>query len=293
MPDPAIFAWFPGGEVRRISPPVGYYAHPCIHPDGTHAVFWGGAFGTPGVWRADLESGKVFRLTSMASGSWHPAYGGEGTEIVFVSDRFGKQRSADMDEVSETPGRLGLAGSVEAHVFTMRLDGRGVRQITSGEWYDQRPALSPDSGRIAFISNRGGRPGIWLVPAAELATPKPVAVDVAVESVTWSADGATLYFTYRARDAFAIGAIGAGGGDWRRLGAVAGEELREPFADAAGGPLVVQLSRDGVWSLAELPLAGGAARPLTPPGFPTSTRGSRARNGVVVFESSAPGRAAA
>ncbi len=110
MPDPAIFAWFPSGEVRRISPPVGYYAHPCVHPDGSHAVFWGGAFGTPGVWRTDLERGKAFRLTSMASGSWHASYGLQGTEIVFVSDRFGKHRSADMDEVSETPGRLGLAG---------------------------------------------------------------------------------------------------------------------------------------------------------------------------------------
>jgi hypothetical protein len=120
-----------------------------------------------------------------------------------------------------------------------------------------------------------------------------VAVDVVPESVAWSADGATLFFTYRTRDAFAIGAVAAAGGEWRRVGESPGEELREPFVDATTGTLLVQLQRHGVWSLAELPLTGGVARPLTPPGFATSTRGSRARNGVVVFESSAAGRAAA
>ncbi len=288
MPDPAIFAWFPSGEVRRISPPVGYYAHPCIHPDGTHAVFWGGALGTPGIWRADLESGKVFRLTSMASGSWHPGYGLSGTEIVFVSDRFGNQRSVDMDEVRETPGRLGLAGEVQAHVFTMRLDGRGVRQVTTGEWYDQRPAINPDSTRIAFVSNRDGRPGIWLVAAEEHAEPASVASDVAAESVAWSVDGETIYFSHRVRDAFAVGAVPADGGEWRPVGAGAAAELRDPFPDPGGEALVVQARGAGGWSLAELMFAGETLRPLAPAGFTTCGHGSRARNGVVVFESLVP-----
>jgi TolB protein len=293
MADPAIFAWFPSGEVRRISPPVGYYAHPSVHPDGERAVFWGGAFGTPGVWRTDLGRGKASRLTSMASGSWHPSFGARGDAIVFVSDRFGDRRSPDMREVGQTPGRLGLAGAVQAHVFTMQIDGRGVRQVTTGAWYDQRPSFSPGAERIAFISNRGGRPGIWVVAAAEHAEPRALAADVTPESVAWSADGATIYFTHRAQDAFEVGAVAADGGAWHRITASGAAELREPFADPDGETLLVDVPRDGGWGLAELRLATGATRALTPPGFGAATRGGRARNGVVVFEARDPAESAA
>jgi TolB protein len=178
-------------------------------------------------------------------------------------------------------------------VFLMRLDGRGVRQVTSGEWYDQRPALSPDGRRIAFISNRGGRPGIWMAEATEGAAAEPVAVEASAESVAWSLDGATLYFTHRVRDAFAVGAVAATGGEWRAVASDAAGELREPVAAPGGETLVVQARRDDAWTLAELRLDDGSLRLLSPPGFETSARGSRAVNGVVVFESNAPAGTAA
>ena len=45
-----VYAWFPYGKVQRISPGDGIYYQACIHPEGTHAVFYGGASGPVRVW---------------------------------------------------------------------------------------------------------------------------------------------------------------------------------------------------------------------------------------------------
>jgi dipeptidyl aminopeptidase/acylaminoacyl peptidase len=56
---------------------------------------------------------------------------------------------------------------------------------------DVRPAFSPDGKEIAFLSDRGNRPGIWTMPA-ENGTPKRLAPATLLDGVSWSPDGARL-----------------------------------------------------------------------------------------------------
>ncbi|GAA0397293.1 amidohydrolase family protein [Streptomyces luteireticuli] len=44
------------------------------------------------------------------------------------------------------------------HIWTLRPDGSGLRQLTDGPWDDRGPAWSPDGTRIAFASERDGDP---------------------------------------------------------------------------------------------------------------------------------------
>ncbi|MFC5719395.1 amidohydrolase family protein [Streptomyces gamaensis] len=44
------------------------------------------------------------------------------------------------------------------HIWTLRPDGTGLRQLTDGPWDDRGPAWSPDGTRIAFASERAGDP---------------------------------------------------------------------------------------------------------------------------------------
>jgi hypothetical protein len=36
-----VYAWYPDGKIKKISPGDGIYFQPCIHPEGTHVVYYG------------------------------------------------------------------------------------------------------------------------------------------------------------------------------------------------------------------------------------------------------------
>ena len=80
-----IYVWMAGGEVHRISPGDGIYYQACIHPDGSDVVYSGNRDGPPQIWRADVATGSLKSLTTSTSGARHPAYGADGSKIVFTS----------------------------------------------------------------------------------------------------------------------------------------------------------------------------------------------------------------
>jgi len=87
-------------------------------------------------------------------------------------------------------------------IYEIDIDGGEARPITSGVAWDMQPRFSPDGGRIAFTSDRGGGDNIWVV-TADGANP----VEVTKETYTllngpaWTPDGewivARKHFTSR------------------------------------------------------------------------------------------------
>ena len=65
--------------------------------------------------------------------------------------------------------------------------------VTTGVAIDERPAFSPDGQRIVFVSDRGGRRGVWLV-GAEGGAPRLIAHADVVDVVSWSPDGSRLVY---------------------------------------------------------------------------------------------------
>jgi Tol biopolymer transport system component len=74
-----------------------------------------------------------------------PAYSADGRWIVFAANRGG-------------------AGS-SSHIYVMRSDGSGIRQLTTGVHDDANPYFSPDGRRVAFdrSTGYGGVPHIFVV----------------------------------------------------------------------------------------------------------------------------------
>ncbi|MDP6606650.1 MAG: hypothetical protein QF664_10390 [Dehalococcoidia bacterium] len=309
----AVYAWFPTGEVRQISPPVGHYLQPSIHPDGTHAVYWGGGIGSAGVWRTNLATFRTERITSMASGSWQPSYGaGSGDEVVLASDRFGEGRAEDMDELverieeggeprlneSEPRGEYGRGGDgLQSHIFLASADGKRWRGLTSGPYRDECPALSPGGDRVAFVSDRPGAAsagtdssagGLWVAPTAEDARedPSPVVTDVPTDSPCWSPDGASIYFAATIDDVSRLGVVAVESEAWRWLDVEEAASLEHPSVDPGGESLLAHSAGEAP-ALVEVPLEGGPARSMQPPGFDVALQASRSDDGAVVF--SAPG----
>jgi Tol biopolymer transport system component len=74
-----------------------------------------------------------------------------------------------------------------------RGDGSQPAPLTTEAFIDERPAISPDGQEIAFVSDRGGQWGIWLMNTNG-GTPKFLHSGVVLDTLTWSPDGMRILY---------------------------------------------------------------------------------------------------
>lgn len=99
-----------------------------------------------GLHRYDLRTGKLSRIVDSTDGQILSAdLDYDAQRIVFAWRRGRFDRN---EKPGFRPGRHAYV-----HIFTVGVDGRNVRQLTSGEDFNYDPCWLPDGG-IAFISTR-------------------------------------------------------------------------------------------------------------------------------------------
>ena len=107
---------------------------PVWAPDGKSIVFTSDRRGSADLFTVTPDGGALEQLTDDPAYDDQAAFSPDGTQLVFVSSRSG-----------------GIA-----HLWTMNLQSRRPKALTSGEGGDFRPSWSPDGKWIAFSSGRGG-----------------------------------------------------------------------------------------------------------------------------------------
>jgi LysM repeat protein len=116
--------------------------YPFWMPDG-RVVYHGCAFLTDhaacGLFWVGAGGGEYYRLTTDSSDT---APAGFGSRVAFMSLRDG-----DWD------------------VYTVNMDGSGLKRLTDNSAQDGLPTWSPDGKSIAFVSNRSGAWAIWAMDA--------------------------------------------------------------------------------------------------------------------------------
>ena len=80
-------------------------------------------------------------------------------------------------------------------VWTMPLTGGAPRQITKDGEANHRPRWSPDSKRIAYISDRGGSSQIWLMDPDGGNAAQVTNLSTEADGVVFTPDGKNLLFT--------------------------------------------------------------------------------------------------
>ncbi len=171
------------------------------------------------LWSLPISGGQAKRLTDPLLEPSRPDWSPKGDLIAFQGYKGGT-----------------------FHIWVMKPDGSGVRQLTSGHGDDREPRISPDGTKVAFASDRGfqGNYDIWVVDIASGKLTQKTSGPEEEYEPTWSPDGEKIDFV-------------SGMGIARGHGAsVSGVEIKS--VDAAGGIT-------SVFSLAKEPV-DPAAGPL-------------------------------
>jgi dipeptidyl aminopeptidase/acylaminoacyl peptidase len=91
-----------------------------------------------------------------------------------------------------------------SNLFVYDIAARQERQFTHGNNHDSQPVWSPDGDRIAFLSKRDKKLGIYLIPAAGGAEKQVIELDGSVQNLQWTPNEKHLVFSLRYNDSHYI-----------------------------------------------------------------------------------------
>ena len=121
-----------------------------------------------------LEPLDVFGVQVAAA----PQISPDGKRIVYV------RQSADIS----SDRRI-------SNLWIINFDGSEHRPLTTGSYHDDSPRWSPDGTRIAYVSDRDGKPELYIRWMDSGETAKLTDLENAPSGISWSPDGRQLAFT--------------------------------------------------------------------------------------------------
>jgi dipeptidyl aminopeptidase/acylaminoacyl peptidase len=160
------------------------------------------------VWLLPLGGGEPRRLTSLLNGVTSFQWSPDGTRLVAIS-RSGPSDTAkspsDVRHYKHANYKFNDTGWFDdkrAHLWVVDTASGHATQLTSGEdWNDSDPEWSPDSRRIAFVSDRSGKAfdesrdtDVWVIDASGGSLTKISDHTTADNAPRWSPDGQTIAF---------------------------------------------------------------------------------------------------
>jgi len=82
-----------------------------------------------------------------------------------------------------------------SNLWVVSSNGKTRRQLTQGNWGDRSPRWSPDGARIAWLSDRSGRPQVWVRKLESGPETQVTNAGRAPLSLAWSPDGESIALT--------------------------------------------------------------------------------------------------
>ncbi len=176
-------------------------------PDGRFLAFLSARDGgRPQIWLLSRNGGEARRVSNLENGASSFEWSPDGTRFVCLT-RTGPAPSKTSDVRHYTHiyykfNDTGYFDEKRSHIAIVDVRTGATKQITDGDnWNDLDPHWSPDSTRIAFVSNRTGKEfdldrnsDVWTIPAAGGELTK-ISDHVGPDtSPRWSPDGTRIAF---------------------------------------------------------------------------------------------------
>lgn len=146
---------------------------------GAVLAYQSGQQGAEDIFLLDMPTGLSYNLTRYVYPDTLPSWSPDGSELAFTSWRDGSydlmvasasgrdlRSMGSPDPADWPPGKslyvfAGLSDTLNMDVFILDSAEASPRNLTHHPAFDALPVLSPDERRIAFISNRDNRSGIY------------------------------------------------------------------------------------------------------------------------------------
>jgi TolB protein len=150
--------------------------------EGNEVILSSSKDGTPDLYVLDLKKSNTEKLTSSSAIEVSPVVSPDGRSIAFVSDKGGSPQIYTMRADGADMKRISFEGSYNTspawspkgdkivfagrrggnQIFIVNPDGSGLTQLTS-QGNNEDPSFSPDGRYIAFVSDRDGVKGVYIM----------------------------------------------------------------------------------------------------------------------------------
>ncbi|HUQ61452.1 serine hydrolase [Lentzea sp.] len=186
-----------GGEARQLTRGKTDVA-PTWSPKGGVIAFLRAQDGPAQLWLLPADGGEPEQLTTLPLGAGAPVWNPDGTKIAFsapvdIADAKAPIVANRLDYKADGSGYL---RSIRAHLHVLDLESREVRQVTTGDYFADTPAWSPDGTKLAFSAARDEdsdlnfRSPVHVVDVEGHAEPRVVGLaEGQVATVLWTEDG--------------------------------------------------------------------------------------------------------
>lgn len=145
-----------GNIVRQLTNEPGYDAEATISPKGDKIVFTSDRSGDLELYIMDIDGSNVRQVTNELGYDGGAFFSPDGERLVFRTSR--PKTEAEIKEYKELLAQ-GLVAPTNMEIYTCKLDGSDMVQVTNLGKANWAPFYTPDGKKIIFSSNHASERG--------------------------------------------------------------------------------------------------------------------------------------
>jgi TolB protein len=230
---------YDGANARQLTKNGSINISPSFSPDGKEIYFTSFVETDPKVFKVNVASGRITKVTDFPGLSAAPRVAPDGKRIACVLSKDGN-----------------------SEIYELDLQGKVKKRLTQHAAIETAPSWSPDGELLAFTSDRSGRPQVYIMDKNGDKQRRLTYEGRYNDSPSWSARGDRVIFVSRTESGrFDIASVDTNGYDYHAMTEVGMNE--NPNFSPDGKHIIFSSTRLGGSDIFTMDVTGRHQRRLT------------------------------